>query len=123
MKFNSNMSFDERERFAYASGLFELADELRVTAELEDQVTALEEDVFNTEKEAFQRGKDEGLGEDSADVIKELQDDLQKSKILVEESKKLARECLEFFHTDLMKTVAGRKKIHQHLQSKLIQLR
>ena len=122
MYFNSNMTFDERERFAYANGDFKLVGANAAAAELEDEVASLEDQLEYTRKEQYQLGYNEGFGTDHVEILANMEHERDKANETTEKSKVLVREMLALFHNDKMKTVAGRKQLHQHLQTKLIQL-
>jgi hypothetical protein len=118
----SSLTYDERERVAYASGNWDQADIERGPAELEDQIRLLEDEKEDIAKSEFQRGKDEGFGMDAAKYLRDMEHDLEKAHTETEKSREIVCSLLDLFHTDAMKTVAGRKQIHNQLQTKLIQL-
>lgn len=122
MYFNSNMTFSERERFAYASGNFELAEKFLLAAEMEDEINSFEDRLAIASKDAYQEGYNEGFGTSHVESLDDMEQKLKKAQETTEKSKVLVRSLLDLFHTDMMKTVAGRKQIHHQLQSKLISL-
>lgn len=110
--YNSNLSFGERERIAYANGQPSLAAVFLTAAEYEDTVNDMD-DVLETErKEAFEEGKKEGLGTKKSDLqdrIAELENANTEMYARISKLVQSHNEFSKLFYDPRMKSIAGRK--------------
>ena len=115
----NQLSYAERERIAYVMGDCLLASTFANASDLENEVDLFDALLEHAKKDAFQIGKCEGVGLDTAKVIADLESELKRFK----EQNKAIRGDLEAVMTwlvgDTTKTVAGRKKCASEIRRRL----
>lgn len=116
---NSNLSFSECERIAYANGDFVNAEIFAEVAEFQDEIDGFDDILDEAKAESFELGRLDGLGVNASAEIHSLQTDVQRLNVTNEKLRKLLYSFetrLAHYH-DEMKTVAGRKRTCQRICS------
>ena len=109
--FNSNLSFAEKERIAYISGDVKSASVYYEASAFEIEVDSFD-DILEKEKlESFEAGKTEALGENTRQIIYDLERQLREANETIALQRKKLSGIFKLFFSDDAKTVAGRKKL------------
>lgn len=118
----NQLSYAERERIAYVTGESFLASTLACASDLENEVDLFDALLEHSKKDAFESGKYEGIGLDTAKVIADLESELKR----VKEQHTAIRGDLEavmtWLNSDATKTVVGRKKCASEIRSRLLSI-
>ena len=109
--FNSNLSLSEKERNAYINGHIDVALVYCQAAYLEDEIDLFEGILEKERLESFEAGKTEVMGENTKQIIYDLERRLRESTELIDTQRKKLQGIFGLFYSDAAKTVAGRKKL------------
>jgi hypothetical protein len=109
----------ELERFAYIQGNKLMASYAAQADELEEQVDGFDDLVDNAKSDAFEEGKQAGMGQDTAHAIADLESDLMAIKASHQRCRDNLQAVHDWLRSDDCKTVKGRLAFQKRLLSAL----